>query len=282
MNPAQNYTSPEAYSTAMAVYDQALDRWPVPLERGTVATSLGEAFVLSFGDRANPPLVLLHGSGANSSSWGFDAAAFAAAFRVFAIDLPGETGRSTGVRPHYAGSVYPDWLAEVFDALGLESACVCGLSLGGWLALRFAATHPDRVSRLAVLAPGGVVPARETFTRQADDLLPTGEAGIRELAAAVFHPQELPPGVIEGFVFMQSLYKTRRDDLPPIPDSELRSITAPALFIGGEQDALLDMPSTAARLRTFVPTMTVELDPAAGHVLVGRGARVAQFLAADS
>lgn len=279
MSAVENYVSRQAFEMAMAGYDAQLAAWPVPLLRRTVDTSLGETFVLEFGDPAAPPLVLLHGSASNSGSWGFDAPAFAARFHCFAVDLPGETGRSTGFRPEYAGPTYTAWLSEVLDALGIESARFCGLSLGGWVALRFAAAHPARVRALAVLAPGGVVAARESFTGAVDETL-ASEEGMRKMAEAIFFPQPVPPGVAEMFVLMQSIYRTRRDDLPVIPEAELRAVTAPVLLLGGLQDALLDMKATEARLRHLLPRFSAELDPEAGHALIGQATKVCDFLLA--
>lgn len=278
MNPAGNYVSQEAFEMAMAAYHGQLTAWPVPVQRRRVETALGETFVIEFGDAEKDPLVLLHGSASNSASWGFDAPIFAREFHCFAVDLPGETGRSTGARPPYEGARYPEWLGEVMTALGLERPRICGLSLGGWVGLRFAAAEPGRVRSLALLAPGGVVPAREAFTGSVDETL-ASEASMRKMAEAIFHPQPVPAGVTDAFALMHSIYKTRRDDLPPIPEDELRRVIGPVLLIGGAQDALLDMEATEARLGATLPRFTSEIDPDAGHALIGQAARVCRFFA---
>ena len=277
---AINYRSERGYQLAMEVYDRQLAELPVDAEQQRVPTSIGDTFVLSWGDAAHPPLVLLHGSAANSATWGADAARFAEHFRVYAIDLPGETGKSTPVRPPYAGPAYVEWLSDVLDALRIERAAVAGLSLGGWLALRFGAAHPSRVDRLAVLAPGGVAPARKKFLITAAVFQLLGRRGIERITRLVFSPQPPPPGVAEGFAFMLKHYRARRDSLPVISDEELSRISAPTLVLGGAKDALLDMPATCARLGSLVPNATIHLDPAGGHAILGEGARVVEFLAA--
>ena len=50
-------------------YREHLDAWPVPHEELRVATGAGETFVVVSGPVDAPPLVLLHGSGANTSTW---------------------------------------------------------------------------------------------------------------------------------------------------------------------------------------------------------------------
>ena len=281
MRGSINYGSERSYQLAMEVYDRQLAEWPVEAEQQWVATTIGDTFVLSWGDAANPPLVLFHGSAANSATWGADAARFAAHFRVHAIDLPGETGKSTPVRPPYAGTAYVQWLCEVLDGLAIERPAICGLSLGGWLAFRFAAAQPARVDRLAVLAPGGIAPARKKFLITTAVFQLLGGRGIERITNLVFSPQPPPPGVAEGFAFMLKHYRARRDSLPVIPDDELSRISAPTLVVGGAKDALLDMPATCGRLSRLIPHATIHLDPTGGHALLGEGARVVEFLVAQ-
>lgn len=278
MNPARNYLSEAGFEQAMALYEHAIASWPMPAEPRTVTTRLGDTFVLSWGARSRPPLILLHGSAANSSTWAFDAETLGAAFRVHAVDLPGETGKSTGYRPPYESSTYSDWLSDVFDELGLGSALIAGLSLGGWVALKFAAAHPARVQRMALLAPGGVAPARESFEAAADFEIGRGEAGIRRLVSALFAPHVPPPGVAEAFVWMHSIYKTRRDILPVLTDEELNRIAVPVLLLAGAQDAVLDIPATDARLRRHLASFESEIDPQGGHAFLGKGAELVDFL----
>lgn len=244
-------------------------------------TREGDTFVLSFGDPANPPLVLLHGSAANSSTWGGEAATWARHFRVYAIDLPGETGMSTQHRPPYAGTTYADWLADVLDGLELEQSAFCGLSLGGWASLKFAAHYPGRAGRIALIAPGGVVQGKVAFMLKAALYQRLGTWGNNRMAALIFGPNAAPPGVAEGFAFMLKHYRARRDNLPPLSDEELRAVVAPVFLVGGEHDALLNMPRTLDRLARLVPDFRGRLIPGAGHAILGMAEEVTAWLAAD-
>lgn len=140
-----NYRTPEGERAAMAFYDRTIASWPVPVETLTIETAIGPTFVLAFGEPGAEPLVLLHGGTGNSTAWAGEAAAYASKFRVYAIDLPGEAGKSTPARPPYDGPAFADWLRDTLDGLGIERASMVGLSLGGWVALRFAAAYPERV-----------------------------------------------------------------------------------------------------------------------------------------
>jgi len=74
-------------------YRDLLGRWPVPSEHLTVPTSQGETFVVASGPPDAPPLVLLHGAGANSAMWLGDVAVHA-----HPPELPAEAGTAADVR----------------------------------------------------------------------------------------------------------------------------------------------------------------------------------------
>ncbi len=57
----------------------------------------------------------------------------------------------------------PKWLDDVLDGLKLERAALVGVSLGGALALDYAVRRPERVDRLALLAPSGIGRQRPGF-----------------------------------------------------------------------------------------------------------------------
>ena len=278
MSPAHNYRSDAAFEQAMATYESALSGWPVPLARHRIPTRHGEAFVLEFGKDDGPVLMLLHGSAANSSTWRGEAAYYAKRFRVLAVDLPGETGKSAANRAAYGGRAYVEYLEDVVSAFALERLSLVGLSLGGWAGMRFAAAHPERVERLALIAPGGLAPARKGFILKALLYRPFGAWGVERIARVVFAPEPIPPGVLDGFAFGLRNYQPRRDNLPLITDDELRQLSMPVLYLGGEGDRLLDTAASAGRLRELVPQADVRVLQGRGHGLVGTVAQTLPFL----
>lgn len=96
------------------------------------------------------PLVLLHGVGMQSASWGPQIAAFAPKYRVIALDLPGH-GDSD---PLPVGSLLPDfvdWCHQAITALNIGPVNLVGHSMGALIAGGYAATHGDMVRRVALL-----------------------------------------------------------------------------------------------------------------------------------
>ncbi|MDQ3792898.1 MAG: alpha/beta fold hydrolase, partial [Actinomycetota bacterium] len=112
--------------------------------------------VQTFGDRADPPILLVLG-GASSMDWWEDSFCerlMAGSRFVIRYDHR-DTGRSVSYEPGAAPYSLRD-LAEdavgLLDALGLESAHLVGMSMGGWIGQLGALDHPDRVASLTLIS----------------------------------------------------------------------------------------------------------------------------------
>ncbi|OEJ97810.1 hydrolase [Streptomyces thermolilacinus SPC6] len=109
-----------------------------------------------FGDPDDPAVLLVMGAGAQGVQWndGFVRRLVAGGRRVIRYDHR-DAGRSSTVdfatRPYTVADMAADALA-VLDGLGVERAHFVGASLGGVIAQRLAATHPDRMLTLTALA----------------------------------------------------------------------------------------------------------------------------------
>src|SRR5471030_1444244 len=95
---------------------------------------------------SGPDLVLLHGWGMNADVWDEVTALLARQFRVHCVELPGH-GRSPVCAPYTL-----DALAAMLAAACASRATVCGWSLGGQLAMRWALMNPAQVERLVLIA----------------------------------------------------------------------------------------------------------------------------------
>ena len=125
------YKSIEGERAVRERYLEILKHWPVPNQQLRVPTREGETFVVSCGHPDAPPLLLLHGSMANSAMWMGDVAAWAAHFRVYAVDVIGDAGLRAPSRPPLASEAHALWLDDVLERLGLRSVSMVGVSLGG-------------------------------------------------------------------------------------------------------------------------------------------------------
>lgn len=109
---------------------------------------------LHAGRTGAPPLLLLHGVGGHAEAYIRNLASHGEHFDVWAIDLIGHGWTDKKAEDREIRQ-YVDHVLRVLDTLGFEKASISGESLGGWVASRIAADHPERVDRLVLNTAGG-------------------------------------------------------------------------------------------------------------------------------
>lgn len=255
-----------------AAYQQVLEElWPVPFESRLVATEHGSTHVLVSGDPQAPPLVAFHGAGLSATSWYPNVAALTEHHRLYAVDAVFDRGLGTQTAFVRTAEDCAQWAAEVLDGLQLNRTAVAGLSQGGWVAAALATAHPDRVSRLALLAPVGALRRFKLpfwlLFRGAQDLLPAGDPHKR--AERVFAMVGLQPE--EPFLNLVALGSAHfREQRPPafprpLSDEALRRLTMPTLLLVAGKEVLYDVDKALARAHRLIPHLTADTVPGAGH-----------------
>lgn len=98
---------------------------------------------------SGPPLVILHGLYGSSDNWLIIARKLASLCTVFMVDL-----RNHGHSPHHTGHTYAamvDDLAEFFTDHKIVDAILLGHSMGGKVAMAYAADYPEKIKKLIVV-----------------------------------------------------------------------------------------------------------------------------------
>jgi pimeloyl-ACP methyl ester carboxylesterase len=152
------------------------------------------------------------------------------------------------------------------------------MSQGGWVAVKFAATAPQQVTRLVLLAPAGVVNARTSFLLRALPLTLLGRRGGEAINRIVIGKQAVHPDAVAFMNVIMAHFKPRVGVLPNFSDDELRRLEMPTLLIVGAQDTLYAAESVAARLQRLAPQITVHVLEGVGHVVHGETSQVCEFL----
>jgi pimeloyl-ACP methyl ester carboxylesterase len=213
-------------------------------------TPCGIAFA-SRPQRRGVPLVAIHGFGGDKETWLMMSALVPRARGIVMIDLPGH-GRSTDV-PESEATIrhHAEAVLRVLDRSGVDRALVCGNSMGGGVALRLAASWPDRVAGMVLVASVGrdvheggardwadgdnpLIPREEDVDRFMELVLqrppPVGKAVIRYVITQRARRADALNRLFRGFV--------RNGGEAGVP-SELAGITTRALVIHGEQDRII-------------------------------------------
>jgi pimeloyl-ACP methyl ester carboxylesterase len=278
MNTETIYKSMAGKNEIMALYDAVLARWPVAYETFNLPTRHGDTFIIASGKKSASPLVLLHGAASNAVSWVGDIVQYSQHFRVYAIDLPGEPGKSAENRPAWDSPGFAEWLEDVLDGLKIHKTALLGLSQGGWTALRFATARPERVTKLVLLAPAGIMPTRPSFIFKAVILSMFGRWGAERINRIVLGRQPIHPEAVKFMNAILTHFKARMGKEYLFSDDELKRLNMPTLLIGGTEDALIPMESVAPRMQKCVPQLESVLLPGMGHALVNLSGQIIPFL----
>jgi pimeloyl-ACP methyl ester carboxylesterase len=266
------FTSQEGWAAFLAAYDRVLgERWPVPYESVEIPTRFGPTHAIASGPPAGPPLLLLHGAGLSATSWYPNIATYTGRLRVYALDTVFDSGRGRQTRLVRNRQDCAAWIGDVLDGLGIDQPAMVGLSQGGWAAACAARSLPDRVTRLALLAPVGVLaPFRLPYwlAFRFPYLVPRGDALAR--ARKVFGSMRLRPD--EAFIQQVALgsrhFGYQRPPVFPWPfsDDDLAHISVPTLLLVAGQETLYDPRRALERARRLLPNLEdSDVIPGAGH-----------------
>jgi len=265
------FTSRQGEQEFIAVYDALLNRLPVPYEELDIPTRFGTTNVIASGPASSPPLLLLHATGTSAMLWMNNIGPLSSTFRVFAVDIIGEPGKTRQTRLFENHKDCADWLSDVIDGMGLRKPDIAGLSYGGWHTLNFSMHHPDKVNRIAVLAPGASVLPFSWWVLAMLRVLPY--IPIKPNPLNRFFASGICPD--EQFARLFALgvrhfrYPNPRKSIftNVFSGRELRNISTPTLFLAGAQEVIYDPKAAIARVLQLIPGATTALIPDAGHLV---------------
>jgi pimeloyl-ACP methyl ester carboxylesterase len=232
---------------------------------------------------AGPPVLLLPGAAGWRLTFHAMVPALADRHTVFALDPPGQ-GRTEVLDPAfgYDADAVAGSIAAFLDAVGLERTAIVGHSWGGGFALRLAELYPSRVTRLALLAPGGL-DVNDVWEFRLMRLPVLGElAGylpstmsLRHMLRKSFVHQERIPDALVGEVVHElrsgpnrvarwaDMLRVERSVSWSDTERDLRLVRAPVLILWGGKDRYFP-----ARL---LDRFTTRLSSVERHVLPGCG-----------
>jgi pimeloyl-ACP methyl ester carboxylesterase len=238
-----------------------------------VETSFGTTHVYRYGpadpaDDSRTPVVLIHGSGGCSAQWYPNTPGLSAERPVYALDTPGDPGRSVHREPMWQPERAAQWLDEALDSLGLDRVHLVGSSYGGWLVLNQAHRKPGRLASVTLLDPGGLekvglrffvwifVSLFATFAPKA--LRP-------RLASWLEQPVLVVPELRAWIQASVRAFRIRRPAPLPLTEDELRGIRTPLYLVLGKRSLLVHPKRQLERVPRLVPGARAEIIADTGH-----------------
>lgn len=214
-------------------------------------------------------IVFLHGVGSDKSVWAPQLAHFGASRRSVAFDYPGY-GDSA---PAPGGTSRDDYAAAIFaamDGLGIETAHVCGLSLGGVVAIAMHALAPGRCTSLILADTFAVHPdGPAIFERSlgaSSDLRALAVARVDVLLAPGANA-DVRSEVVETMARIDPAAYRIGAEAVWLADQRDRAaaIDVPTLVLCGEADKITP-PALSEELARLVPGAKLAIIPGAGHI----------------
>jgi pimeloyl-[acyl-carrier protein] methyl ester esterase len=229
-------------------------------------------------------LLLIHGWGMHGGVWSDVAQKLATNFRVHSVDLPGY-GYSKLEESDKRSNSKPQLLDNVVDELSscfAEPLAVCGWSLGGQLALHWAAREPKKVSRLILVASTPCFAEREDWSfgmekkileKFAAELEENHAATLRRFIALQLRGSENERELLS--ILRERLFSRGEPDMQALRDglnilrevdlrAKLSGITQPTLVIAGERDKLTS-PEASHYMAQTIPSATLIEVKGAAH-----------------
>ncbi len=222
-----------------------------------------------------PWLVLCHSLATDLTLWDDNLSALTPHFRVLRFDTRGHGGSSAPEGPYDFAMLTADVLG-LMDALGVERAHFCGISMGGMIAQHVALAAPDRIDKLVLVSTTSGYPP-EARAMWAERIAAVRRNGLEPLVAPTLerwftppyrtaHPDVMarignliratsPVGYIGSGQAIAALDATDR----------LRTLHCPTLVIAGADDAGTP-PAMGQRIAAQIPAARFELIPASSHL----------------
>lgn len=248
--------------------DMLLEKLTIPYERLNINTRHGNTFCIAAGEISAPPMVLLHGSSMNSCMWVSDILKYYQQYRVYALDIPGEAGRSDERQLPFTTSDFDDWLYDVLNGLLISKAVVIGASLGAWLAAKFAIRYPEKVDKLVLLCPAGIGTQNKKIIFAALFYMIFGEKGRRKLFKIINGNVDMPEIILKFQILIGKNFNIRKEHIPIFSDEELIRLTMPVFLFVGAKDIMLHSIETADRMKKLVPNARINILPEGGHSII--------------
>jgi pimeloyl-ACP methyl ester carboxylesterase len=214
------------------------------------------------------PWVLLHGLGAVAASWVPAMAGLRRGCRMLVPELSSLGGTECPDKGLGIGASVETVTALIAEEFGDRPVTLVGLSLGGWVAVRLALAHPERISRLVLIDAGGY---RDQDWDKIQSLVDIEDlAGVDRLYPALF---VRVPWVmhLSRAVFLQAYTSPSVKNVlaglaetDTFDDADLARLTLPTELIWAEHDGLFTL-DTARAMAAALPNAHLQVLPGCGH-----------------
>jgi len=223
------------------------------------------------------PLVLLHGMTLDHRMWNPQIEVLKENYRVIAYDIRGH-GKTEVTDGQYTYRMFVDDLIALLDHLKIEKAVLCGLSMGGAIAMRTFEIHPHRICALILCDTRSEADSNETKYWRENSINSIKQNGLEpftdDFMKALFSPENIKnkPETVKFIrdIMLSSaplgicgvlLAQAARTDMT----ETIRKINVPTLIVVGEKDNFTPLASSET-MNERIPGSELKIISRAGHL----------------
>lgn len=268
------FVSESAFEHFLGAYRAGMAALP-PFELFDVPTSFGTVRAYRFaGPDSGAPVVLLPGRNASTPMYRTNLGPLLQQRTVYALDLLGEAGLSVQHKPIRGAPDQAQWLDETLAGLGLETAHLLGVSMGGWTAANCAVHRPGRIASLTLLDPVFTftgIPVKAVLASVALFAPGVPEAWRRRLHSWIAGGADLQAAASESALIDSGAKDFTLSTPAPkmFTEEQLRGLDIPVLALIAGRSVMLDPKRAVARARKLLARGEVELWAEASHAING-------------
>jgi pimeloyl-ACP methyl ester carboxylesterase len=218
-----------------------------------------------------PPLVFVHGLGAESLNWVPAMLGYRHQFHVYAIDLLGH-GETEQPDIAYSITQQSDMLHQFLVDHKAMPADVVGVSMGGWITLKLAIDHPEAVNKLVVADAAGL--KFDTSLTVKDFLPATHEEFVQFMTMLTPRAHDLPYPLRQDFLqhVANRAWITRRIfasflTYQDVLDGKLQQISAPTLIVWGAKENMIPL-AVGEEMHQQIPNSSLMVCNDSGHLAI--------------
>lgn len=222
-------------------------------------------------------IIFIHGFPLNKTMWDSQLALLKKDYRVISYDIRGHGNSETGI-DEFSIDLFVTDLINLMNALEIDKASLCGLSMGGYIALNAIEKHPERFDALVLSDTHCIADPPQVKKKRLDTIESIKEFGVEkyvhDMIVSFFGPKSFitHKNVISEVKEMilntteQSLTKTllalsqRKATCNKLPE-----ITIPVLFLVGEDDKITP-PQASELMHEKIKSSTMHIISHAGHL----------------
>jgi 2-hydroxymuconate-semialdehyde hydrolase len=233
------------------------------------------------GDAANPPLILIHGSGPGVTAfanWNGVIPTLAEQYHVYAPDMVGFGYTDCPAELLDINlDVWVRHIAAFMDELNIPSARFIGNSFGGALTLALAARYPEKVEKMVLMGAAGLpfpisdgllkVWGYQPSTQAMRDLMETFAFNAGLVTDAIVESRyqaSIRPGAQEAFSRLFPEPRQARLDALATSEDQLRTLIQPTLVVHGREDVIVPL-EVSQRYNALIPNSELHVFGNCGH-----------------